>query len=115
MKKILLTAVLAVIGLSAWAVPARRDPFPFVQPNGDTITLKRIGDEHWHATFTVDGYLVVQNKKGYYCYATWKDKPQASDVMRGRVAVATRRRAKDEAKRTKFEKKWLVRKQIGTM
>ncbi len=62
------------------AVPARPTPFKVEQPNGDTITIRLFGDEHYSFRTTIDGFLIVQNKRGYYCYAriNYKDKIVAS-------------------------------------
>lgn len=115
MKKIFAIAILAIVAIGMWAVPARPTPFPRVQPNGDTITVRLVGDEHWHATFTVDGYLITKNDKGYFCYAKWKKTPEATDIMKGKVAVPTRKHAKDEGKRSKCEKRWIIRHKIDTL
>lgn len=57
------------LALTATAVPAKRDSFVATQPDGTTLTLKRVGDEFSHFTITDDGYIVKQNDKGFYEYA----------------------------------------------
>ncbi|MCQ2334283.1 MAG: hypothetical protein MJZ89_00425 [Paludibacteraceae bacterium] len=114
MKKIALLSFLCWIVCSIWAVPARREPFQRVQPNGDTLTVRLIGDEHWHAMYTEDGYLVCEDEQGYLCYAKWAPIPEEATDYR-RKAVPTRKRAKDADKRTCCEKRWLVRKKIATL
>ena len=114
MKKHLLFLVMLLGAAKMSTVPARRDPFNVVQPNGDTLTVVLVGDERWHCHYTVDGYLLAQNKKGYYCYAKWtKEQPDNQGVMR-RYAKPTCKKARNEAKRSKSEKKWLVRHKIPT-
>ena len=50
-------------------VPARRDPIEVRQPDGAPLTILLRGDEWRHYTKTIDGYVVCQNARGYYCYA----------------------------------------------
>ena len=47
-------------------------PYPVVisQPNGSKLTVKLEGDESFHYTTTVDGYLLVENGKGLLTYAS---------------------------------------------
>ncbi|MBN2697213.1 MAG: M6 family metalloprotease domain-containing protein [Bacteroidales bacterium] len=46
-------------------------PFPVevTQPNGSVITLIGKGDGVIHSAETPDGYTVLNDQKGYYCYA----------------------------------------------
>lgn len=50
-------------------VPATPHPIEVVQPNGDTLTIRLHGDERRSFRTTTDGYIIVQNSKGYYCFA----------------------------------------------
>lgn len=80
-------------------VPAAPYPIAKVQPDkGDTVMIRLIGDEHWHCNITLDGWIVVENKKGVLCYAK---------EVGERQYKATRRRAHDEGKRKKRETRWL--------
>lgn len=108
MKKILSIAVFVLMALGAWAVPANPRPMNYVQPNGDTITIRLVGDEHFHFNITVDGYLIQKNSKGYYCYATWQEKKDEKGETY-RVPVATRRKVHNADKRSKCEQRWLKR------
>lgn len=112
MKKIFLTFVLAASALMLWAVPARRDPFAVEQPNGDTLIIRLIGDERWHATFTLDGYAIAQNEDGYFCYAKWEEYVDAQGITRQR-AIPTKKIAKNEDRRSRCEKRWIRRHKIG--
>lgn len=61
-----------MVGMLAWGqarVPARRDPFAVVQPNGDTIMIRLVGDEAWHCHQTLDGKPIIQGKNGWWYYA----------------------------------------------
>lgn len=52
------------ISLSAFAVPANPEPYPYVQPDGSVIMLVNHGDEFAHATTTEDGRLVTFSDDG---------------------------------------------------
>lgn len=79
-------------------VPAVPYPLEVIQPNGDTLTIRLIGDEHYHFRTTLDGWLIKQNRRGYYCYAYYNKKGET---------VASRRKAHNAEKRTKREIKYL--------
>lgn len=49
-------------------VPATPYPIQKIQPDGDTITIRLFGDEWHHYHTTLDGYVIVENKAGYFCY-----------------------------------------------
>lgn len=82
-------------------VPATPYPIEAVQPNGDTLMIRLIGDEHYHYRTTLDGWLIKQNDKGWYCYARHNKK--------GGTKV-TRRKAHNEAGRSRCEMRFLERK-----
>lgn len=111
MKKIIIATILSLAAAGMWAVPARRIPFDIAQPNGDSITVILHGDEHFHFHTTLDGLLIAKNKKGYYCYAVWKETTNENGKT-VREAIAKRKVAKNEADRSKCEKRWIVRRKI---
>lgn len=82
-------------------VPASPHPFDYVQPDGDTLTLRLHGDERYHYRATLDGYQVMQDKQGRYCYAKKKCNGQPK---------LTNKQAHNENKRTECEQKFLLRK-----
>ncbi len=112
MKKGIITLILATIACFVYSlppvgdgkgavrrgVPATPHPIEYVQPNGDTITIRLHGDERKHWKTTLDGFLVAQNKKGIYCYAKYNTKG---------YIVPTCRKAHDAEKRTEKEQKWV--------
>lgn len=106
--KILLITLLSLLSFSAIAqnkplhVPARNIPATISQPNGDSITIRLVGDERMHFYMTLDGWKLVQNDKGYYCYAL----PVRGD---NKGLRASRRKAHDADKRTRCEARWLRR------
>lgn len=83
-------------------VPATRQPIECVQPNGDTLTIRLVGDEWYHYRMTLDGYLIRQNDKGYYCYAKYNEKGEI---------ICTRKKAHNADKRSKCEQRY-VKKHI---
>ena len=48
MKKILSIVCFGLMAVAAWAVPADPRPMEYVQPNGDTLVIRLVGDEHFH-------------------------------------------------------------------
>ena len=100
MKKLLFVALLATITFGIKAqnmarVPAYRGVIERVQPNGDTIQTYLRGDEHYHWMMTLDGWEILQNKKGWYVYAKQP------------AAKPSRKKAHDADQRSKSEKRWL--------
>lgn len=81
-------------------VPAAPYPIDVVQPNGDTLTIRLIGDEWKHWTKTCDGFVVCQNERGFYCYAKLNCKGEV---------VASRRVAHNAEKRKQCELRYLER------
>lgn len=55
MKRNILTVGALFVALSAVAVPAKRKPFVFRQPDGTEITVTLIGDEYEHYYLTAEG------------------------------------------------------------
>lgn len=99
MKKLFFVIIFALFTCSSiWAVPADRRPHEYVQPNGDTITVILHGDERHHWTTTLDGVLIKQNRKQYYCYAK-----RGSDWG----IKVTCRKAHNADQRTKQEQKFV--------
>ena len=94
-------------------VPARPGVIDRVQPDGDTVHVFLRGDEHWHFMMTVDGWEVQEDNNGKICYAILKTRK--IDGEKKQIAVATRRQARDAAKRRKCEQRWLNRRGIQKM
>ncbi len=80
-------------------VPAQRvDSTLFTQPDGQPLYLILHGDERKHFYTTTDGFLLKQNRKGFFCYA--------KETCCGRIKASSRV-AKNIAERTTKEKKYL--------
>ena len=75
MKKIILTALLAVCTLAAaLAIPAKPGAVRFVQSDGSVISLETFGDEFSHYTLMDRTYTVVQKPGSTdFYFATQKD------------------------------------------
>ena len=69
MKHFLLFIFSFSIVTSLFAVPAYPYPVVFTQPNGDEVTLIMQGDEYVKFAQTLDGYTLLYNDEGYFCYA----------------------------------------------
>lgn len=79
MKRLICIVCIVCMACGVWAQnrPARVPAYPGViervQPNGDTIYIRLHGDERMHWMTLEDGKtLVVENKRGYVCYAKKK-------------------------------------------
>ncbi len=57
-------------------VPATPYPIEVVQPDGEKLTVYLRGDERQHFYTTLDGYKIVKNKKGVFCFAKLNCKKQ---------------------------------------
>lgn len=103
MKKVSL--FLTILGLnmlclSLHAVPANPRPHPYVQPDGDTLTVRLFGDERRHWRTTEDGVLIAINGQDYYCYAYVNSKGET---------VPSKKIAHNKDKRTKCENRYIAR------
>ena len=87
-------------------VPARPGVIERVQPNGDTLHVFLRGDERHHFMMTVDGWQVMEDKKGKICYCKLKQRKIKGEGMRA-LPARTCRTAHDATKRSKCEQRWL--------
>lgn len=112
MKKVMMIMALMATMLCANAqapvqrVPAAPYPITKIQPNGDKLTILLRGDEWGHWAMTVDGWQILENEKGYLCYAQLDKK--------GNLRPA-RKVAKDADNRKKSETRWLQKHGIQKM
>lgn len=114
MKKIIVMMAVMAMGMGfCYAegparVPAYRGVIERVQPDGDTLRTYLRGDERMHWMMTEDGWQIIETAKGWFMYAKLNRQGQA---------VATRRKAHNEADRRSCEKRWLdkhgIKKTIG--
>ena len=111
MKKILNIIGFLMMVCSMYAVPAHPGILDYIQPNGDTLHVRLIGDERFHFYTTADGKKKKKNEKGYFCYAVWQEYSGKNGETK-RKAVALKRKAHNEVDRSRCENKWIIRKQI---
>jgi M6 family metalloprotease-like protein len=73
-KQIFLGVVLLFSAtISMQAVPAYPGALTQKQPDGSTLTYYLRGDEHFHAKYSTDGYMLRENNEGALCYVTKSD------------------------------------------
>jgi len=69
MKRFLSILFIICVSTRLFAVPADPHPAVFTQPNGVQVTLIMQGDEFVRFAKTLDGYTLLYNSEGYFCYA----------------------------------------------
>ena len=113
MKKILMLILFCGFGLSTYIlgqspsrVPATPYPIKVAQPNGDTITIRLFGDERQHYFTSTDGYVIVKNAEGYFCYAAINADNEviASKYKVGKSGICMRRYLKKMSKDERLKK-----------
>ena len=68
--KTALFAMVGVIGaVNSMAEPASDETFNLKQPDGSSVEVRLVGDEHFHVYETADGYILQKDVLGYYAYA----------------------------------------------
>ena len=67
LKKTFATIALLLSFSSLSAMPAKRTPMVKKQPDGTTVTVRLMGDEHFHYYLSEDGKLLV-NDNETFCY-----------------------------------------------
>lgn len=97
MKKVFITILSALACFMASAVPAIPYPQQVTQPNGETLTVRIMGDEFYNYLATVDGYTIVKNAQGYYTYGTLLN----DEVVPSKII------ARDADKRSMSDVAWL--------
>ena len=69
-RKFIISLICAcVFSFSLFASPARRGTTVLRQPDGSTFHATLRGDEFIRIKTTLDGYAIVQDKDGWWCYA----------------------------------------------
>ena len=70
MKKLALLLLSTIlVSLQALAIPAYPKAIPMPQPDGTMLSVKLVGDEHYHYNTTTDGYAIMLNEDGAFVYA----------------------------------------------
>lgn len=74
MKKLLSTLLLLVaVSAAAWAAKATGTPFAVEQPDGTTLMVRLLGDEHFNWYQTMDNVLLVRVDGAFYVAKTEDD------------------------------------------
>ncbi len=55
---------------AVYGVPAKPGLINLAQPDGTSFQAQQFGDEHFARVETADGYTVLRNKDGWWCYAS---------------------------------------------
>ena len=89
-KKLIATALMAGVVISAGAVIAKRGVRTVTQPDGTTLRIQKTGDEHRHLTLTEDG-IVLYERDGEFTYAVPGEtgQPVSTGVKARNVEVRT--------------------------
>lgn len=108
MKKIIAILCLWLLATGAVfannnGVPAPPYPIEVTLPDGTILTIRLIGDERGHKTYTVDGWQILQGEDEFYYYA--KEEKDGTIVISGN-------KAKNEQDRKGKERRFLKRKGI---
>ncbi|MBR1785950.1 MAG: M6 family metalloprotease domain-containing protein [Paludibacteraceae bacterium] len=82
MRKIILCVVFTLFAIALFAVPARKTPILYTQPDGSKITLHQHGDEFYHYTTDSEGNIVVLNEQGFYVKADENKKNQLATIRK---------------------------------
>lgn len=77
-------------------VPAYPEPITYSQPNGQKITIRLKGDGALNWAETTDGYKLIANNKGAFCYAI-EDKEQGIKVSNIEASEANMRNQEEVA------------------
>lgn len=72
MKKTAILFTTILTSVSSWAIPAKKGPIAYEQPDGSVITVCLYGDERHHVALSEDGYVLL-SKDGTYYFAQIAD------------------------------------------
>ena len=61
-------SILTIHPQKVQAIQATTQPVEVRLPDGTSLTIRIYGDEHFHYTTTIDGYLIKQGRDGFYYY-----------------------------------------------
>lgn len=98
--------------VNVYGIKSNPRPVTVVQPDGTTLTIRIHGDENFHYTTTVDGYLIRKDKDGFFKYERLDEK--------NKLRLLTSQRVSNVGKRSADEQKFLgqlvpVRKQMDLL
>ncbi len=73
-------AAVMLLAPAAKAVMAHPHPVTITQPDGSSLTIRIHGDESFHYTTTVDGFLIEKDADGYFKYVDYNNKQLTAQV-----------------------------------
>ncbi len=65
--------LLSICTTALYAVPADPRPVAKTQPDGTEISVRAVGDEFAHWVVDQNGYTIVKDQNGFFCYAELND------------------------------------------
>lgn len=105
MKKIATLFLSLFVAATAMAVPAKRTPITVTQPDGTTLTVMMVGDEHFHYFVnTANGEKLFRESSGFFRTATEAELESRLQFSEQRAAESNSRRlaAPSKAATTKY-------------
>ena len=60
-----LIAILMLLSLPVWGVRGPSAPVTVLQPDGNTLSIRILGDENFSCKTTAEGYIIAQGKDGF--------------------------------------------------
>lgn len=73
LRNIIVYLAVFLTGISAFAGPAGKSPKYLTQPDGTTFQANIRGDEFVKIKTTASGQAIIQDKDGWWCYATYSE------------------------------------------
>lgn len=74
LRKTVMLLMCLMIGMGAFAIPAKRQAITIKQPNGKMLTFNLGGDENVNWAKTTDQYMLVRNDEGFFTYGILNEK-----------------------------------------
>lgn len=72
LKVIICIGTILYFAPNAHAIMANPNPITITQPDGSTLTIRIHGDESFHYTTTLDGYLIEKDIDGFFKYVDFE-------------------------------------------
>ena len=83
--------------MAGHAIKAKPGSIVVKQPDGTTLVVRIHGDENFHYTTTLDGYLIKRAKDGFFKYVKYDAQSGRQQLTRQRVSNAGERTADERA------------------
>lgn len=73
LRTIIISILLVISAAHSFGSPAKRGHIRLIQPDGSSFAATFRGDEFTKIKTTADGYAIMQDENGWWCYATFDD------------------------------------------